>query len=105
MDFATKPADDVAAERSGRLNALRSEFLRYIVVGGLAFLVDAGTLFLLTALAHVPYLVSAAAGFLLGLVANYVLSRRWVFRNRTLSSTAVEFTVFTLIGLVGLGLN
>lgn len=48
---------------------------------------------------------SAAISFLLGLVVNYALSRTWVFCNRTMSNTTLEFTVFAAIGLAGLGLN
>lgn len=84
---------------------LRAQFLRYAVVGGLAFAVDAGLLWALTALAGIYYLLSAAISFTAGLVVNYLLSRFWVFDRRTLSSTTLEFTIFTLIGIVGLGLN
>jgi putative flippase GtrA len=75
------------------------------VVGGAAFLVDSATLFVLTAAAGFHYLVSAAAGFTLGLIVNYLLSRWWVFRKRSLSNAALEFSLFALIGIVGLGLN
>src|SRR5689334_22397079 len=81
------------------------QFFRYVFVGGLAFVVDFGTLYILTSRAGLHYLVSAAVAFLLGSVANYVLSRMWVFPHRTLQNTTVEFAVFALIGLVGLGLN
>jgi putative flippase GtrA len=84
---------------------LRTQFLRYAVVGGMAFAVDAGLLWTLTALAGFHYLLSAAISFTGGLVVNYLLSRFWVFNRRTLSSTTLEFTIFTLIGIVGLGLN
>jgi putative flippase GtrA len=84
---------------------LRRQFLRYAVVGGVAFAVDAGLLWALTALAGLYYLLSAAISFTAGLVVNYLLSRCWVFERRTLSSTTLEFTIFTLIGIVGLGLN
>lgn len=81
------------------------QFGRYIFVGGLAFVVDIGTLFLLTSKAEVHYLVSAALAFLLGLMANYILSRGWVFPRRALQNATLEFAVFGAIGVVGLGLN
>lgn len=81
------------------------QFARYFAVGGVAFIADAGTLYLLTRYAGVYYLVSATIGFLLGLCINYVLSRFWVFDRRTLQSTALEFVIFSVIGIVGLGLN
>jgi putative flippase GtrA len=84
---------------------LQVQFARYLFVGGLAFGVDFGLLFVLTSLAGLPYLISAAIGFCFGSVINYGLSRIWVFDRRTLSSGSLEFAVFGLIGVVGLGLN
>lgn len=81
------------------------EFLRYLFVGGLAFLVDFGSLYLLTEYGNLHYLLSAAFAFLLGLSTNYFLSVRYVFVNRTVKSKAAEFSLFAMIGLVGLALN
>jgi putative flippase GtrA len=76
-----------------------------MVVGGLAFLVDFGTLYALTAGLHIYYLTSAALSFILGLSCNYALSRIWVFDQRTLQNITLEYVIFTAIGLIGLGLN
>lgn len=84
---------------------MRREFVRYLLVGGFAFICDTSTLFSLTQFLRVNYLVSAPIGFSIGTVVNYVLSRKWVFQRRTLKSTPAEMTLFTLIGIVGLGLN
>ena len=81
------------------------QFLRYAVVGGIAFLIDFSLLYVLTIFAHIHYLISAAISFLIGLVVNYLLSIYWVFDKRTLENRMAEFFIFTLIGLVGLGLN
>jgi putative flippase GtrA len=81
------------------------QLLRYTVVGGIAFLFDFGTLYLLTEYLKVYYLLSAAIAFMLGLTINYLLSIIWVFEKRTVKSKNLEFMIFGLIGLVGLGLN
>ncbi|HNY15391.1 MAG TPA: GtrA family protein [Bacteroidales bacterium] len=81
------------------------QLIRYTFVGGFAFIVDFGTLFLLTEYLYLHYLVSAAIAFILGLVTNYFLSIGWVFTRHTVSDKRIEFIVFALIGLVGLGLN
>ncbi len=81
------------------------QFLRYTVVGGVAFAVDFGLLFGFTRFAGLFYLVSAAISFTAGLAVNYLLSRVWVFNRRTLSNPTVEFAVFAVIGVAGLGLN
>ena len=81
------------------------QLFRYTLVGGLAFVFDFGSLFILTEYLNIHYLVSAAIAFLLGLTINYILSIIWVFEKRALSNKKIEFLVFALIGIVGLGLN
>ena len=81
------------------------QFMRYGVIGGLAFVVDFTALLGLTELAHFHYLVAATVGFLLGLLVNYELATRWVFDYRRISSRRVEFLLFGVVGLVGLVLN
>ena len=81
------------------------QFLRYVVVGGIAFLFDFGFLYLFTGIMNIHYLVSAALAFLIGLTVNYLLSIFWVFDKRTMENQMAEFLIFAVIGLVGLGLN
>ena len=81
------------------------QLFRYTIVGGFAFIVDFGSLYLLTEYAHVYYLISAAIAFILGLSINYALSVKWVFINHSLKSKSLEFAIFALIGLLGLAIN
>lgn len=81
------------------------QLFRYIFVGGFAFIVDFSSLFILTDLLGIYYLASAALAFILGLITNYILSISWVFNKRTMDNAKLEFGVFALIGIVGLGLN
>jgi putative flippase GtrA len=82
-----------------------SQLVRYVAVGGLAFLVDMFMLYAFTSWAHVYYLTSAAIAFIVGLTCNYTLSRFWVFDHRNIQNTCLEFTVFAVIGFIGLGLT
>ena len=81
------------------------QFGRYLVVGGVAFAVDFATLAVLTEAVGLHYLVSAGIAFLAGLGVNYVLSRAWVFGESRVKNAAAEFSLFALIGMVGLALN
>lgn len=87
------------------MKQLLLQFLRYSVVGGIAFVVDYGTLYLLTEFLGLHYLISAAIAFILGLICNYCLSTKWVFGESRIRSRWAEFIGFALIGVVGLGLN
>lgn len=81
------------------------QLLRYGFVGGVAFVADYGSLFVLTHYAGVHYLWSAGIAFCIGLTVNYLLSISWVFNQNRSAKPWVEFVVFALIGVVGLGLN
>jgi putative flippase GtrA len=81
------------------------QLLRYAFVGGLAFVVDFGSLYVLTDCLGVYYLHSAALAFLVGLTTNYLLSVLWVFQKRTFQNRFVEYMIFGLLGVLGLVLN
>lgn len=81
------------------------QLLRYTFVGGIAFVVDFGLLFLLTDFFNVHYLISAGISFISGLLLNYYLSIKWVFTVRIIEKKWLELLFFSLIGLIGLGLN
>lgn len=81
------------------------QLFKYFFVGGIAYSVDFSSLFILTDIVKVHYLISAAIAFTLGLITNYTLSIFWVFSKRTVADKRLEFIIFSIIGLVGLGLN
>lgn len=81
------------------------QFLRYIISGGLAFVCDYATMFLLTEYAGMHYLLSSAFGFAIGLIITYLLSIWWIFDQRRADSRIIEFAAFGVIALTGIGLN
>ena len=86
-------------------SALYGQALRYLIVGGIAFVVDFSVLVFLKELDGFNYLVAAAVAFACGLVTNYILSVRWVFTSRSVHQPTVEFVIFLVIGVLGLGWN
>jgi len=86
-------------------SSTRIQFFRYVFVGGTAFIVDFLSLFILTDYFGIYYIISAALAFILGLVTNYLLSIRWVFNQRNINNKTIEFTLFAVIGIIGLVLN
>lgn len=81
------------------------QLFRYLWVGGVAFVVDIGSLALLTEVFGVHYLASAAVAFMLGLFTNFIISVFWVFQQSTVSNRFAEFAVFAAVGVIGLLLN
>lgn len=89
----------------GKSNNTLIQLFRYLFVGGSAFIVDFGLLYILTKYCGVYYLLSATLSFIAGLIINYLLSISWVFNNSRLKNKWLEFIVFAIIGCVGLILN
>ena len=81
------------------------QFFRYTFVGGFAFIIDFSLLYILTSCYHLHYLFSATVSFLAGLFINYSLSKVWVFNKSTIKNKTLEFLIFSLIGIIGLGFN
>ena len=81
------------------------QLFRYALVGGLAFVIDFSSLFTLKEFGRLPYLWAAALAFILGLLTNYVISVTWVFNKRAVKNWQVEFVIFALLGVLGLGIN
>lgn len=81
------------------------QLFRYLWVGGISFVIDYISLFIFTEYLHINYLISAAIAFILGLTTNYLLSTIWVFNNSRLKNKLTEFIIFSIIGIIGLGLN
>ena len=87
------------------------EFLRYAIVGGVAALVDMGVnyatlYFILGATKDDKWQVAAAvtAGFIVGLIVNFVLSNLFVFRSaeqQKEGKTIKAFIIYALVGVIG----
>jgi putative flippase GtrA len=77
------------------------QFIRYLFVGGFAAVIDTACLYVLYAYFGVNHLVAAAAGFIVGLLTNYLISIAWVFE--TTGRIKEEFALFAVIGIGGLG--
>ncbi len=82
-----------------------AQFLKYGLVGGIAFVLDVGVLYACTEYVGLHYVVSATIAFIAGLLCNYLLSVTWVFEERAMSNRTAELLVFSGIGLIGLALN
>ncbi len=84
---------------------IAKEFSRYTLVGGLAFIVDFGLLYILTEWGGLHYLLSATIAFTVGLIVNYALSILWVFAYRSCKDNRLEFVLFSIVGVGGIVLT
>lgn len=100
----------------GATNNIYIQFFRYLFVGGMAAVVDFAASSLVffflfnerlgAVFQPIPWLtwavLSNGAGFILGLIVNYILSTCFVFQNSNVKNKFLEFLSFAAIGLVGL---
>ena len=81
------------------------QIIKFGMVGALCFLIDYGLMILLTEIFHVYYLISCMISFTVSVVVNYLLSMRFVFLSREDMDKRMEFLLFVVLSLIGLGLN
>lgn len=81
------------------------QIIKFGMVGALCFLIDYGLMILLTEIFHVYYLISCMISFTVSVVVNYLLSMRFVFLSKEDMDKRMEFLLFVVLSLIGLGLN
>lgn len=78
------------------------QMFKFLLVGGLAFVIDYVTLIICKEVFNIPVLISAAIAFTVSVVFNYILSVKWVFdvdKNKSEKKNFIIFIVFSIIGL------
>ena len=76
------------------------QFFRYLFVGGFSAFIDIGSLFIMTSVLHINYLISAALAFIFGTITNYIISTMWIFKSK--GNRKKELFLFIAIGITGL---
>ncbi|MCI1997940.1 MAG: GtrA family protein [Olsenella sp.] len=87
------------------MGKLIAQFLKFGVVGVIAFFIDYGVLMLLSVGIGLDPVVSAAVSFTVSVVFNYVASMRFVFTHREDLSKRREFVIFVVLSVIGLLIN
>ena len=76
------------------------QFVKYCFVGGLATIFDWGTYSLLLYW-NVEYLAASALGFIIGIIINYIISKKTVFTTES-KVGKYDLLLYFVIGLIGL---
>lgn len=87
------------------MKKLLAQFMKFGVVGVIAFVIDYGFMILLTEVFGVPYLISTTASFIISVVFNYFASMRFVFKRKDDMSRRREFIIFVILSVIGLVIN
>lgn len=79
----------------------RHSAVRYVIVGGLSFTVDAGGLLLLRDVVGLPAWLAAAISFLASFAVNYTLQRAFAFGGvAPYGSSLIKYVVLVIVNTV-----
>lgn len=76
------------------------QFIKYCFVGGLATVFDWGTYSLLLYW-NIEYRLATAGGFIVGIIINYIISKKTVFTTES-KVGKYDLLLYFVIGLIGL---
>lgn len=84
---------------------LAKQLIRFGIVGVISTALDYGLMVLFTEVFGIFYLLSSTLSYAISLLFNYVASMKYVFQSREDMGRLREFVVFTVLCLMGMGLN
>ena len=87
------------------MKKLINQIWKFGIVGVICTVIDFGILTFLREVAGVDYLISNAVSFTVSVVANYILSMKYVFQRKKNANRVKEFIVFVILSAIGLLLN
>ncbi len=87
------------------MKKLIGQLWRFGIVGVICTVIDFGVLTFLKEVLSVHYLIANALSFTVSVVANYILSMKYVFHGKKETSRLREFLIFLILSVTGLLLN
>lgn len=79
-------------------------FFKFVIVGGVGFVVDTGTLTLLALVFGVDRVVAKGAAFALAVLNNFIWNRFWTYPEARSKSLFAQVSLFVGVSVVGLGI-
>ena len=87
------------------MKKLLAQIIKFGAVGFLCFFIDYAIMVGLTELVGIPSLISSGCSYTISTIVNYILSVTIVFDADKGANKAVQFIVFVILSLIGLGIN
>ena len=86
-------------------NKLIKQIIRFIIVGGIATIIDYIVFFLLHDYLRVNTLISNIISFTVSVIYNYIASINWVFEVNTNLDKKKQFIIYIILSIIGLVIN
>lgn len=87
------------------MKKLIAQLMKFVLVGGLSFVLDFIIYYILTNFFSFYYLVAGFFSFSLSVIFNYLMSMKYVFKSKDDLKKTHEFVIFVTLSVMGLGLN
>ena len=87
------------------MKKLFAQIIKFGAVGFLCFFIDYAIMVGLTELVGIPSLISSGVSYTISTIVNYILSVTVVFDADKEANKIVQFIVFVVLSLIGLGIN
>jgi len=86
-------------------NKLLMQILKFVIVGGIATIIDFGVLVLLKEVFGMKPVIANVISFTVSVIYNYIASVKWVFDVNKDQDKKTQFVVFVILSVIGLGIN
>lgn len=87
------------------MKKLIAQVMKFVIVGGLSFVLDFIIYYVLKNFFSVYYIVAGFFSFTLSLIFNYLMSMKFVFKSKDDLKKTHEFMIFVTLSVIGLGIN
>ncbi len=99
---------NISVSRLARAEAARREtrrFFKFLVVGGVGFVIDTGCLSLLVFAFSFDRVLAKGIAFSIAVVNNFLWNRFWTYPESRSRPALAQVALFVLVSLVGLAIN
>ena len=87
------------------MKKLIEQIMKFGIVGVLCFVIDYGLMIFLKEVFGISYLISSGISFSVSVIVNYKLSLKFVFKTDESRNKIIEFIIFVVLSVIGLGIN
>ena len=84
---------------------MKTQFLKYLLVGAFVVAVNLSVLYSLTEFAHVFYLLSAICAFFVSFIVSFILQKYWTFKGATHHSAHKQAIFYLVVQICNVSLN
>jgi putative flippase GtrA len=80
----------------------QKRFIKFLIVGGIGFVVDFGAFNILHSFREVPEIVAQAISFSLAVISNFAWNYHWIYREARAKPIVQMLSQFAVVSIVGL---